>query len=82
MASSAILKRAILRLLSERRPGKTICPSEAARAVGGAEWESLMSHVRDAAALLVREGRIDVTQKGHVVADLSEVKGPIRLRLR
>ena len=81
MASSAMLERAILRLLFERGPGGTICPSEAARAVGGAEWESLMCPVRAAAALLVREGKIDVTQKGHVV-DLSEVKGPIRLRLR
>jgi hypothetical protein len=38
-----------------------------------------MQPVRDAAAELVAEGEIEVTQKGEVVA-LEGVKGPIRLR--
>jgi hypothetical protein len=46
------LEAAILQLLSERGAGKTICPSEAARAVGGkdrAAWEALMEPARMAA---------------------------------
>ena len=45
------LEEEILRLLAERGAGKTICPSEAARAVGGeerAEWEPLMEPARAA----------------------------------
>ena len=76
---------AILRLLAERGAGKTICPSEVARAVAGSEereqWEPLMEPVRAAAARLVAAGRIVVTQRGRVVDGLA-AKGPIRLQLR
>jgi hypothetical protein len=78
------LEGAILRLLAERGAGKTICPSEAARAVGGedrAAWESLMEPARAAARRLVAEGKIVITQGGRVV-DGSTAKGPIRLKLR
>jgi hypothetical protein len=79
------LEAAILRLLAERGAGKTICPSEAARAVMGGEesaaWEPLMEPARAAARRLVAEGRIVITQGGRVV-DGSTAKGPIRLRLR
>jgi hypothetical protein len=78
------LEAAILRLLGERGVGKTICPSEAARAVGGedrAGWEALMEPARAAARRLVAEGKIVITQGGMVV-DGSTAKGPVRLRLR
>lgn len=78
------LEAAILSLLAERGRDKTICPSEAAKLVGGLEtrhdWESLMEPARTAARRLVSAGRIVITQKGHVV-DPSTAKGPIRLRL-
>jgi uncharacterized metal-binding protein len=67
-------RTAILDLLAHRDPGKTICPSEAARATGAS-----MDEVRDAARILVADGEIVVTQKGEVV-ELDGVKGPIRLR--
>lgn len=70
----------ILSLLAERAPGATICPSEVARALD-VDWRPLMPAVREAAAGLVAEGRIDVTQGGEVV-DLTAARGPIRLRLR
>jgi len=79
-----LLEEAILRLLAERGTGKTICPSEAARAVGGEDrgaWEPLMEPARAAARRLVAEGKIVITQGGRVV-DSSTAKGPIRLRLR
>jgi hypothetical protein len=75
------LEAAILALLGERGSGKTICPSEAARIVGGEEWESLMEPSRRAARRLVGAQTIEITQKGRVV-DPSTAKGPIRLRLR
>lgn len=79
------LEDEILRLLRVRGAGKTICPSEAARAVAGSEereaWERLMEPARAAARRLVAKGEIVVTQGGHPV-DASTAKGPIRLRLR
>jgi hypothetical protein len=84
-AADAALEVAILSLLRERGPNKTICPSEAAKAVGGNEnrrdWEGLMEPARAAARRLVATGKIIITQHGHIV-DPSTAKGPIRLGLR
>jgi hypothetical protein len=75
-------QRAILDLLAQRDAGKTICPSDAARALGGdAGLRPLMPLVRAAAGALVATGDIEVTQRGRVV-DLATARGPIRLRLR
>ena len=71
---------AILDLLARRDPGKTICPSDAARALGGDEgFRPLMPLVRDAARALVAARRIEVTQSGQPV-DLDAARGAIRLR--
>jgi hypothetical protein len=76
------LEEGILGLLRERGAGKTICPSEAARAVAGDEgWEGLMEAARAAGRRLVAEGKIVITQGGRVV-DGSTAKGAIRFRLR
>ena len=73
-------ERAILDLLAQRAPGTTICPSDAARALGGDHgFRPLMPVVRDAARALVAEGRIEVTQSGEPV-DLDTARGAIRLR--
>ncbi len=74
-------ERAILDLLARRDPGRTICPSDAARALGGDDgFRPLMPLVRAAAAALVATGDIEVTQRGRVV-DLAKARGAIRLRL-
>jgi len=74
-------ERAILDLLARRDPGKTICPSDAARALGGDKGlRPLMPLVREAAGTLVAAGRIEVTQSGQTV-DLAVARGAIRLRL-
>lgn len=75
-------ERAILDLLARRDHGKTICPSDAARVLGGdAGFRPLMPLVRAAAAALVASGEIEVTQRGSVV-DLATARGAIRLRRR
>ncbi len=79
------LEAAILALLAERGRDKTICPSEAAKLVGGkdsrSDWEGLMEPARAAARRLVAAGSIVITQHGQVV-DPATAKGPIRLKLR
>jgi hypothetical protein len=81
MPSCQDAERAILKLLAQRDPGRTICPSEAARALGGDDgFRPLMPLVRDAAADLVARGELEGVQSGEVV-DPADVRGPIRLRL-
>jgi hypothetical protein len=76
----AAAERAILELLAQRDAGRTICPSDAARALGGDDgFRPLMALVRAAARALVVEDRIEVTQRGRRV-DLDEARGAIRLR--
>jgi hypothetical protein len=75
----AKLDAAILDLLEQRAHDATICPSEAARLVGGGDWQMLMQPARDAARRLVDRGLVVITQKGRVV-DGSTAKGPIRIR--
>jgi hypothetical protein len=88
-ASDKALEDAILTLLNEQNSigskDKTICPSEAAKAVGGTEtrrdWEGLMEPARTVARRLVAQGKIVITQHNQIV-DPNTAKGPIRLRLR
>ena len=78
------LEAVILDLLSKRARTATICPSDAARAVGGEDedaWRALMEPARRAARRLVERGEVDITQQGKVV-DPSTAKGPIRIRRR
>jgi hypothetical protein len=80
-ASQAEAADTVMRLLESRDPGKTICPSDAAREIDPENFRELMPTVRDAARDLVAAGRIEVTQSGEVV-DIDTARGAIRLRLR
>lgn len=62
-----------------RGAGKTICPSEVARALAK-DWRILMPLIRDNAADMAGRGEITVTQKGQRVV-AADAKGPIRLGL-
>jgi hypothetical protein len=73
------LEQSILELLTERAATATICPSEAARVVGGDGWRELMEPGRRAARRLVASGQVQITQQGRVV-DSSTARGPIRIR--
>ena len=75
------LEQTIVNLLDTRAPTATICPSDAARAVGGDDWRDLMDDARAAAGRLVAEGRVEITQGGEDV-DLATARGPIRIRRR
>ncbi len=73
------LEHAVRDLLGRRPRSATICPSEAARAVGGESWRTLMEPARAAARRLVAAGEVEITQQGRVV-DPSTARGPIRIR--
>ena len=72
------IEQAIDALLDARAEGRTICPSEAARALAD-DWRPLMDPVRERACAMADEGRLEVTQGGEVV-DGRTARGPIRLR--
>jgi hypothetical protein len=71
---------AILALTTARGPGRTICPSEAARALAGegGRWRELMPSVRRVAGALAERGALRVSQRGREV-DPAAAWGPIRL---
>lgn len=76
------LRTAILELARDRGPEKTICPSDAARAVGGEDWRELMDQARDIARELARAGDVEITQRGEVLDPDAAWRGPIRIRAR
>jgi hypothetical protein len=73
-------REAILVLLNERGPLKTICPSELL-APELKQDKIMMEHVRRSARLLAAENKIEITQSGKAVDPVS-FKGPIRLKLK
>ncbi|MEO1695214.1 MAG: DUF3253 domain-containing protein [Pseudomonadota bacterium] len=83
--TDAEIADAILQLCTVRGPDKTICPSEAARAVTPADapsgaWRAVMDDVRRVGADLAARGRITVMQKGAPV-DPTTARGAIRYRI-
>lgn len=74
------LEAAIRELLAARSAEATICPSEAARQVGGDDWRDLMQPTRDVVARLADAGEVEATQGGEVV-DVRTARGPIRVRI-
>lgn len=80
MISQDRLRRGIVDKLASRAPESSICPSDVARELGGADdWRELMPAVREAAAHLAESGIVTVTQKDTVV-DAVTARGPIRIR--
>ncbi len=78
--SDSQIEEEIMRLVTLRGPKKSICPSEAARHLGGADYQDIMPRVRDVAGELIRKQKIRATQKGQTV-DPESARGPIRLAL-
>lgn len=66
--------------LAERGAGKTVCPSEIARRLAGADgdWRSRMSDVHAAVDALFAAGQVALSWKGRA---MSGRQGPYRIRL-
>ena len=69
---------AIRALLRQRDIGKTVCPSEAARVAGAADWRQIMPIAVEVSWALEKTKWLEVTQGGVRVE--RPTTGPIRLR--
>lgn len=81
-ASDEAITDALLELVAARGAGKTVCPSEVARALGGPHpegWSPLMQPVRRVAVRLMKEGRVLILRKGRPVVDPDDFRGIYRL---
>lgn len=70
----------ILRATGARGRGKTVCPSEVARALAPEAWRPLLGSVRRVAAELALEGKVAITRKGKEIPP-AEMHGVVRLGL-
>ena len=69
------IEETVVALLGERRPGASICPSEAARRLFPDGFAGRMEDVRRAARRLAARGEVVITQKGRP----ADFRGPIRI---
>src|SRR4051794_27734176 len=75
------IESTLLRLIAEREPGKTLDPTEIARALGGDHpdgWGPLMQPIRRVAVALAEQGRVVILRRGRP-ADPRDFKGVYRL---
>ncbi len=75
------ITEAIEAAVAARGDGKTICPSEVARALAGSnekDWRRLMKPIRAEAVRLADAGRLDIRRKGKTV-DPHDFRGVYRL---
>lgn len=78
------LEEVILQLCAEVRPGRTICPTDAAQAFAAVRneddlgWRSHLQAVRTAAVKLAAAGRLVIYRKGKPV-DPHDFRGVYRL---
>ena len=82
--SEDLIAETILRLLEQRGPGKTVCPSEVARDIGGSQpevWSPMMQPVRRIAVRMTKAGQIAILRKGKPVEDVDDFRGIYRLAL-
>ncbi len=75
------IRSKILEAAESRRHGKTICPSEVARALWPADWREHVEEVRQSAEQLCHQELLLASQRG-VPVQISEAVGPIRLSAR
>jgi len=82
--SAPTLESVILALCAEARPGRTICPTDAAQAFAAARgegemgWRAHLQGVRTAAVRLADAGRLVIYRKGKPV-DPHDFRGVYRL---
>jgi hypothetical protein len=81
--SEEVVAALVLELTAQRGEGKTICPSEVARALGGDHpdgWGPLMPAVRRSAVRLMKAGQVVIRRKGRPV-DPDDFRGVYRIGL-
>ncbi|MFC0336639.1 Protein of unknown function [Kushneria avicenniae] len=72
----------LMALAHRRGRDKSFCPSEAARTLfDESHWREHMADVRQVAADLARQGRLDMLSRGSLLSPDVAHSGPIRLRL-
>jgi Protein of unknown function (DUF3253) len=71
---------AILHLLAEKGPGKSIGPMDVAKLVAGADWSRRLPDVRQSAVHLARQGRIAILRHNKPV-DPNDFRGVWRMSL-
>ena len=79
----AALRAAILDRLNASGRGKSISPSDVARALVGSDekqWSQLMKPLRAVAVEMAKAGEIEIRRKGRI-ADPSDFRGVYRLAL-
>jgi hypothetical protein len=74
------IEAAIFELLGNIPAGKSVSPEEVARAVDPEGWRRQLSHVRNTAVGLARNGRL-VILRHNKPADPEDFKGVWRMRL-
>lgn len=81
---SETIEDLVLRLARERGAGKTICPTEAAKAAaeqrGEENWQARLPGVKAAAVRLARRGGVAIYRKGKPI-DPESFKGIYRIGL-
>ncbi|MDJ0979777.1 MAG: DUF3253 domain-containing protein [Erythrobacter sp.] len=81
MTDAQSAQRAVLELLNQRGTAKTICPSEAARALAGrsGNWRDAMNDVHKAVDALHASGHVQLSWKGK---ELDQRRGAYRIARR
>ena len=79
VATTRRIDAATRALLRSRDPGRSICPSDVARIVGGSTWRALLPMVRDHAVTMSERGEIEIVRRGQVVTE-NPTKGVLRYR--
>lgn len=80
--SEDLIAETILRLVAARDVGKTVCPSEVARELGGSQpeaWSPLMQPIRRIAVRMTKAGQVAILRKGKAVEDPDDFRGVYRL---
>jgi DNA-binding GntR family transcriptional regulator len=76
----AAIDAAILSQTAACAPGSSISPNDVAQALA-TEWRPLLGAVRSRAAILARDGLIEILRKGKPI-DPAEMRGVFRLRAK
>ena len=73
------IEAAILKLVAEAPPGRSVSPADVAKAVDPERFNRQFGHVRQAAIRLAKRGEVTILRKGKPVEDPETFKGVWRI---